>query len=509
VRGGGIAGHLEVGLGSGLTLRSITAWRKDRSDTPIDFDALPAIDLDVPAIYRNEQFSQEVQLVVERGRLAGVVGAYYLDANAENIFDVRLYTTRPAPVTLPSGVVLPALPGLTASTAGDVDTKTWAIFGDFTFDVSDQWSVSLGGRYTSDKRHAIVLRQTRLFGGQPGLGGAAGFGVGTVIATTSDFEGRRKDTAFTPRASIQFEPNENHNFYLSYSRGFKGGGFDPRGQTTQAGDIDGDGVVEPSEVYEFMAFDPEKVDSYEFGWKGNALDRRLNWAIALFRADYKDVQVPGSAGCTVLVGGVPTQSFCGITTNAGKARFQGVEVETNVRVAQDIAAAGDRLNLSGSLGYLDAEYREFIGNIAGQSVDIADFREVQNTPKWTLSGTLDYDAPLAGGRVNLNSTLSYRSKSQQFELRSPGLDQKGFALLDANIVWRSPGSRYFVGLHGKNLTDKRYVVAGYNFLLQDPLTGEYLRTGAGAVRPTLGTEGTLTAFIGAPRQVWMSFGVNF
>jgi iron complex outermembrane receptor protein len=93
----------------------------------------------VPAIYKNRQFSQELQLVVDKGPLAGVLGAYYLDANANNVFDVRLYTTLPA-----------VLPGLTAGTNGDVDTKTWAIFGDFSYDITPQISVSVGARYTND-----------------------------------------------------------------------------------------------------------------------------------------------------------------------------------------------------------------------------------------------------------------------------------------------------------------------------------------------------------------------
>ena len=58
---------------------------------------------------------------------------------------------------------------------------------------------------------------------------------------------------------------------------------------------------------------------------------------------------------------------------------------------------------------------------------MADFRKVQNTPKWTASGTLNYDTPLASGRLNLNTTLSYRSKSQQFEIASPGIDQDGYS----------------------------------------------------------------------------------
>jgi iron complex outermembrane receptor protein len=509
VRAWGVALNGEIGVTDWLTLRTITAYRKDNSKTPIDFDALPSVDVDVPAIYRNHQFSQEFQVAVDKGPLKGVAGFYYLNADAFNVFDVRLYTTGP----------LILLPGLTATTRGDVETKTWAVFGDFTYDFSPQWSVSLGGRYTNDKRHATVFRANLFNGGAPELGGSPPFDqTGTQVgAPTSNFDGRRTDTAFTPRASVSFKPNRDHNFYLSYSRGFKGGGFDPRGLTTATPRSNPAVPPTPEEIYEFMTFDPETVDSYEAGWKAALFDRRLQVALAVFQANYKDVQVPGSAG-GVTAGGIPT--FVGITTNAGKARFRGVELETNWRIANDLATPGDRLTWAGTLGYLHAEYREFItvvgfDRVTGLPVpaheeDVADFRKVQNTPKWTLSGSLDYDTPLFNGRLNANTTLSYRSKSQQFELRIPGLDQKGFALLDANLIWRSQGNRFEVGLHGKNLLDKRYIVSGYNFLRQNPFTGEFINTaGAPALSSALGREGILTAFYGAPRQVWLSLGVNF
>jgi iron complex outermembrane receptor protein len=521
VKSGGVALHGELGLNDWLTLKSISAWRKDSSDTPIDFDALPAVDVDVPAIYRNKQLSQEVQLVIDRGPLAGVVGAYYLDADATTVFDVRLYTT---------GAVL-LLPGFTALTSGDVGTKTWAVFGDFTYDITDQLSLSIGGRYTNDKRHSHVLRQNFIRGGSPRLGGSNPFGVGIPYpdlprSITSNFDGKRTDTAFTPRLSISFKPNPQHNLYASYSRGFKGGGFDPRGQTTSAPDLNDDRVIDAEEVYEFMAFDPETVDSYELGWKASVLNRRLNFALAVFQADYKDVQVPGSIGGSTLTG-LPT--FVGVTTNAGKARFRGLELESNLRVAESFATAGDRLNLAGTLGYLDAKYLEFItvlnrdasgalilspttGLPISLEVDMADFRKVQNTPKWTMSGSIDYDTPAGDGRLNANATLSYRSKSQQFELAVPGIDQKGFALLDASVVWHSAGNRFTIGLHGKNLTDKQYITAGYNFLRQNPYTGEFILNnpaGTPGLSSSLGREGVLTAYYGNPRQVFLSIGVNF
>jgi iron complex outermembrane receptor protein len=263
-----------------------------------------------------------------------------------------------------------------------------------------------------------------------------------------------------------------------------------------------------------MTFKPEKVDSYELGWKASVLDRRLQFATAIFDAEYKDVQVPGSAGCTV--GGV--QTFCGITTNAGGARFRGLEFEGNMRLAENLATAGDRLNLAGSLGYLDAKYTKFVsvvtmdinGNpIPPTQVDLANYRKIQNTPKWTLSGSLDYDTPIAGGRLDANTTVSYRSSSQQFELASPGLDQKGFALWDANLVWRSAGNRYEFGVHGKNLLNKKYIIGGYNFLAQNPYTGAYILNGAGLPIPTLGKTGVLTAYYGNPRQIFLSAAVNF
>jgi iron complex outermembrane receptor protein len=510
VRAGGVSLFGEFGINDWLKFRSITAYRRDRSFTPIDFDATAAVDVDVPAIYRNHQFSQEFQLVADKGPLQGVAGVYYLKANAFDVFDVRLYTT---------GAAL-KVPGLTAATRGNVDTKTWAAFTDLTYNFSPQWAVSLGARYTNDKRHATVFRETLFNGGSPELGGSNGFGVGVPLgaaAVTSNFEGSRTDKAFTPRASVNFKPNENNNIYLSYSRGFKGGGFDPRGQSTACIAPTG-GACNAEQLFDFMSFDPEKVDSYEAGYKASLFNRRLQFALAVFQANYKDVQIPGSFGA--VINGVPT--FVGVTTNAAKARFRGVELETNVRIAQDMATAGDRLSFAGTLGYLNAKYLNyttiaFFDEITHLPLakpiteDLAGSRKIQNTPKWTLSSSLDYATPAFGGRLDVNTTVSYRSASQQFELAIPGLDQGGFALWDANLVWRSPGNRYEFGIHGKNLANKRYLVSGYNFLGQDPFTGAFVntKTGAPGISSTLGLTGILTGYYGNPRQVFVSAAVNF
>ncbi|MEZ0133530.1 MULTISPECIES: TonB-dependent receptor [Novosphingobium] len=482
----GLAINATAELTDALTFRSISSWRKDNSASPIDFDALPAVDVDVPAYYRNEQMSQEVQLLWDDGGMVqGLLGAYYLTAKADTDFDVRLFT---------------ALNGLTAFTRANVDTNTFAIFGDFTFDFTEQLSLAVGGRYTWDERKAQILRQNYLGGGSPVFGGA-GVPLG---APNTNFSGKAKFDKFTPRASLSFKPTPDHNIYASYSQGFKGGGFDPRGVGVNAPAAT-PGAPTDTEIADYLSFQPETVDSYEVGYKGNFFGGGLYIAAAGFYMDYKDVQIPGSAGCTV--GGLPT--FCGVITNAGKARFKGFELEANARLGRDLMASGDRLSLSGALGYIDAQYKEYITNIASTPTDVAQYRKVQNTPKWTASGTLAYSTPVGGGDLDVSATYSYRSKVYQFEIPNPYLDQKGFGLLDASLVYTAPGSRWSFGVHGKNILDTRYKTSGYTFLATNPVTGELLTAPSGRFIPSLGTEGTLTAYYGNPRQVFATATLAF
>ena len=483
--------RFEARVSDEVTLKNILAYRKDRTATSIDFDSLPAADVDVPAIYRNKQFSNEFQILYEGESLQGVAGAYYLDANANNVFDVILATT---------GALI-GVPGFTASTFGDVDTTTWAVFGDFTYRFTPQLSLSLGGRYTSDKRESTIIKKNLIGGASPELGGN-GVQLGALV---SNFQGEKTFKEFTPRASITFEPTDEHTFYASYSKGFKGGSFDPRANSPQAGDTNGNGIIDEEDIFEFFLFDPEKVDSYELGYKASLFDRRLRLAIAGFYADYTDVQVPGSVGC--VVGGIPT--FCGVTENAGKASFKGVETELVATLARDLSGPGSRLNFAGTLGYLDAQYDEFITAVGGQPTDVSEFRRIQNTPKWTLSGTLDYATPIGSGDLSASTTVSYRSKTFQFETPSPFLDQPGYALWDASVVWSSADDRYTIGLHAKNITDKQYKTSGYQFLVSNPTTGQPIVNAQGNVTPSLGREGVVTAFYGNPRQVFLSLGLNF
>ncbi|MHA6333760.1 TonB-dependent receptor [Qipengyuania sp. CAU 1752] len=479
--GGALSIALEVS--DTITLKSITGYREDKSTSPIDFDSLPSSDLDVPAIYENDQLSQEFQLLYESDRLSGVLGAYYLDANAFTAFDVALFTIGD----------LIRLPGLNAQTLGDVGTKTWSVFGDFTYDISDRLSVSVGGRYTSDKRSSRILRTT-FIGGFSDL-----FPPSTAIpiAVTSDFVGSETFKEFTPRASISFKPDENNNIYFTYSRGFKGGGFDPRGQSTAAPDLDGDGDRDYDDQFAFLRFAPETVDSYELGWKASLLDNRLNVSVAGFLGDYSDVQIPGSVGIDTNGDGV-NDSFIGVTSNAGAANVNGFEFEANALVGRDFAGEGSRFNVNWALGFLDADYNTFIDAFGN---DVADQRVFQNTPEMTVHAGFVLGVPAASGMVDLLGSVSYRSDASQFEAPNAFLDQDGFALVDAGLVYTADSDLFTIGVHAKNILDKRYIVAGYNFVSGG--------TNGQPFTPTLGREGTLTGFYGDPRRVFVTAEVRF
>jgi iron complex outermembrane receptor protein len=472
--GGALTMALE--LSDTVTIKSITGYREDASTSPIDFDSLPAVDVDVPAIYENDQLSQEFQMLYESDNLSGVLGFYYLDASAFTAFDVALFTT---------------LNGLTAQTLGDVETKTWSVFGDFTYDLTDTLSVSVGGRYTNDKRTSQVLRTTFL-GGFSNLFG----GTGAPIAVTSNFNGSATFKDFNPRASISWQPNADHNVYFTYSQGFKGGGFDPRGQTTACRNPRG-GACTADEVYDFMSFDPETVDSFELGWKASLLDNRVNISLAGFIAQYTDVQIPGSVGFDANGDGI-NETFIGITSNAGEADVNGIEFEGNALVGKDFAGDGSRFSINWSLGVLDAKYNTFIDAFGN---DVADQRVFQNTPEITAHMGFNFGLPMAGGMTDFIGLASLRSDASQFEVPNPFLDQDGFVLVDASVVYTVDSGLFSIGVHGKNLFDKEYIVAGYNFVAGGVNGAPFV--------PTLGREGTLTGFYGDPRRVFVTAQVNF
>lgn len=449
---------MEYELNDTTVLKSITARRGSKSFAPIDFDSLNSVDLDVPAIYSDNQTSQEFQLNYTTKTWQVVAGVYYLSANAFNEFDV----------------ILPSFGGFSVYTRGDIDTKAWAAFADASYQMTKEVDISFGGRYTRDTRQAEVFRANYFGLGSPTLGNpnAALFRVDTNLGKdVLD----RTDSKFTPKAGLGYKLNPNQKAYFTYSEGFKGGMFDPRMNL-------GGNPNNPAVEQLVKGVDPEIVKTIELGLKSASADKTLQTNVAVFSSQYRDVQVPGSVAIDTNGDGVD-DSFAGTLTNAGKARIRGVELEAIARVTP-------QFSVTGMVGLIDAEYTEWIVN----GVNVAASRNFQNTPERSANLTATYDMPMSfmgrSGTLSFINSLSYKSKTYQFETPAPELDQDAYSLWDLGVVWTSNDRKTRVGLHGKNLSDERYKVAGYYF-------------------PTLGNEGSITAFYGAPRTVSVSLEQRF
>ena len=470
VRAHGIGMTVEYTVSDTLSLKSVTASRQDTSYAPIDFDSLAVTDFHVPALYKNKQFSQEFQATYTGDKIQGVAGVYYIDANAFNMFDTILSTP------LPSGPF-----DRSTFTKGDVDTKAWAVFADGSYQLTDRISLSAGGRYTVDKRDALIFRQGYFgLGGTPELGNPGAIAAGGPQTNFTNGELQREDKKFTPKVGMAFKMSDAQNVYASYARGFKGGGFDPRMNVV--------GTKLTQQVAR-AGYAPETIDTLELGLKSAYNGGRILSNIAVFDSKYKNVQIPGSVAIDSNGDGID-DTFAGVVTNAGEAKIQGIEIEASARFTPNFT-------MSGMYSHIKADYTEFnvVRIIGGKptTVNLANERFFQNTPKNSANLRASYDIPLAAmgraGKLTLSASGSFKDDVRQFEAASP-LDQEGYTLYDASVVWTSANNKIRAGLHGKNLSDERYKTGGYLF-------------------PTLGYEGTLTAFYGNPRTVSATIEYRF
>ncbi len=441
----GLSLTAELDLAGSLALKSITAYRDGRTDTVIDFDNTPGPVLDVPAFYDDWQFTQEVQLLVAQPRFQAVFGAFYLKGRAAGAFDTVLGNAN-----------------LTILTSGTVRTDSVALFGDVSIDLAPELKISGGLRWTRDDKEGTVFRRNFTGIRSPQFGNPNA--IPGLIRT--NYTNARAFEKVTPRAAISWQPTRDLNLYASYGKGFKSGGFDMRG----------DAVFTPFTV---NGYEPETIDSFEVGFKGAFLGRRLFVSAAAFYSDYRDVQVTVQAPVAP-----PGVGIASVVDNAGKAEIQGFELELAARPTDD-------LTLTAALGHTDATFKEFLTFIAGgtQPVDVAGQRVFQNTPEWVAHVSATWGLDVAGGRLSLTPSLALRDRTSQFEIPNADLDQPSFVLVDASAVWESADRRWSVGIHGRNLTDALYKIGGYNF-------------------PGALFGNSVVAFYGPPRTVTATVGLR-
>lgn len=412
----------------------VLAKRESDTETNIDFDTLQNKLADVKAFYSDQQVSHELQANYDGGgRAQGVMGVYLFNGDAggqvlNNFFNVVF-----------------------GDTQGVVNTESFAVYADWSFELSDRLGLGVGARYTDEDKHAVAYNI--------GYTNATYTTPNGVVAANFDKTVNFKNVS--PKISLDYKLTPDILLYGLASRGFKSGGYNIRANTTA---VPASG--EP--------FDDERVDSYEIGSKMAFFDQRMFLNVAAFHNIYQDIQL---SVFTQYIDGNGRPQFFGDFANAGKGTVNGAEVEY-----QWLPTAN--WLISGNLAWLDAKYDEFI--TAG--VNVADSQRFTNAPEFSGAVNVEYRTDLAsGGNLSARVGYSYQSEVWPTTDLSPVIRQDGYGLVNAGVIWKS-GGPWSLSLQGSNLTDKEYRTTGYN------------------INAALGV---LTGFYGAPRQYTVSARYDF
>jgi iron complex outermembrane receptor protein len=419
-------------MADGLTLKSISSWRRQELDSSRDFDATPLTFLHVSAVnagrFQSDQISQEVQLlgIGLRGRLRYLLGAFALIDKTNNRFypSAGFGQSFIVPAPTPTGFTL--LPQALRSSRLKTRNTTYAGFGQGTYAITDSLRATLGLRVTTERKQVRRDDQCQTAGILCPNGNDFLFG----------FEGSTRSKDLSPMATIQYALSDTANVYLSWGRSFKSGGFNGRVDTPDLTDD----------------FEDERLTTYELGFKSLLWDTRVSVAGAIYDSIYEEIQL--SVNRPSELTGV-NQTF---VTNAGEARIRGAELEARILLMPG-------LELGTTIGVTNARFTSFdtpapsLGS--SQIQDDPKDRQLQNTPAYTMNFGVSYEVPLGSfGSVRARTDWTHTGRSGTDTDDTPVLRKGKHGELDARLTWLLPDGDTEVVMFGSNLLDREYVTNG-------------------------------------------------
>ena len=416
-----------------MTLKSITAFRDQDMAFGRDPDGSPLELVHTQNTGGSEQLSQEFQLAGEYGAMDWILGVYYLDEEGSDGVTVpfahetfkqlgaqgQLCTFPPLLAAgVPNGQLPCNLLNLFRIDHNDAGTKfaneSRAVFGEVTYRVSPQLSVTGGVRWTEDDKSIDITDM---------LGGGAPLIANPIAEDTFD--------EITPRVIVDYSPREDLLTYASYSQGFKSGGYNPRY---------GVPLAAPT------SFEPETVDSFELGVKADFWERRGRVNAAVFMSEYTDMQV------VVFDAGIPR------TMNAAEGEISGLEIEATFQ-------PDAHWLVQASLGLIDAEYTKLDTMVAGSTgVPIvnplsSDYLFV-NTPETVAAFGVQYTHTAGAWDITYRGDASFRSEWANDAVNTPELIQDDLTLISGRVTLSSNDAPWSLALYGTNLTDEEYITSG-------------------------------------------------
>lgn len=440
------------------SVKSVTSSRENYSKTNIDFDNTAERIFDVPAVYDDEQFTQEFQLNYDSDNLTFVSGLYYFDGESCGHFDAILENF---------GKSL-GLPGLTREVTGCNNSESYAVYAQGSYNITDKLSMTLGARYTTEEKTANVNNGVVFETVYPESGWVSGYERGDV-EFPEVLNDKEDWSRFTPRVGAEYQYSNDMMFFASYSQGFKSGTFNPRASGPEP------------------AVDPEVVDSFEIGVKSE-WNNNLRVNATAFYLDHKDRQF-----VTVL----PTADNSALSQrlgNIGTSTASGLELEIEY-------AASESLNVFASLGLIDSSFDEVTSfDTDSNKIDISDSFTITNTPETTANLGFAYNIETSVGGFVVNGNYYYRSE-YDLNVTENLLTQDGYGLLNFGVNWYSNDGDWTAALHWKNITDEEYLVGNYAFLGAQNDDGSYA--------PGLGGDTTLIGYYGDPETLSLTIGYSF
>jgi len=418
----GVSGKIDLELSDSLSLESITGYRHYKSFSSSDNDSSPVAILQNESLFTHKQFSQELRL---NGRLFD--NSVHFTLGGIYFYQKTIYQTREDDPFL-AGIYGP-LDQPTFHFIQDDPTvmKNLSGFAHVTWDATDQLSLAGGIRVTHEEKDYTFYR-LNLDGETPFL--ILSDPANPLNGRTGSYEG----TIVDYRANVSYGWTDNVMTYVQFATGFKGGGISPR----------------PYFPQQIKGFGPEKLKSYEVGFKSTLFDRRLRFNAAAFYMDYSDYQatpqvcVDDNGDPLPLPYGTP--GLCGQYLNVANAKVKGFEAELQ---AEPI----DNLRIDGSLSYLDFEFGA--PKIATDEVVEGASRPGIGDWKWSLG--VQYEIPFVGNgtltpRVDVYYTPGYCGNLAC----TPIAKNTSYTLANARLTYRNEDNDWSLALEVTNLFDKLY-----------------------------------------------------
>ena len=335
------------------------------------------------------------------------------------------------------------------SSGGDYDNSSVAGFAQVTGDVTDRLSLTVGGRYTMDRKGLRPDNYARgdasqdagsIFGPTwPLLAGVYSSPTGPMrpgdrMLPQKHFQEDFRALTVTTKLGYRFAPGVMG--YAGFSEGFKSGGHDVRYPAPPAGHQPNSTTATPD------TFMPETVHSYEVGLKSLLASGRVRINLALFHADYGDLQI------------LVRESFNPITFNGGSADIRGAEVEA-------AWVPGGGWDVRASLGAMRASYDSLSPSVLNNATPVLPGYRLAKTPNRSHSVTVAKEIG-APRDVVVTPRVSWLFTGSQYHdaINTPQLFQNDYHLLNASVAVGTGDGRWAIVTATRNLTDERYLVTG-------------------------------------------------